>query len=69
MAAYETVTEGKGLADKREEKDDVIKGYRVDSETICPACREEEELDEITKGDVLTGNDSGLFSLVQRMKG
>ena len=45
------------MAYKREEKDDVIKGYRVDGETICPACMEEEELEEITKGDALTEDD------------
>jgi len=42
---------------RREEMDEVIKGYRVDDETICPACMEEEELEEITKGDVLTDDD------------
>ena len=26
------------MAYRYEEKDEVIKGYRVDDETICPAC-------------------------------
>jgi hypothetical protein len=30
-------------------------GYLVDAETICPPCLEEEELEEITDGNVLTG--------------
>ena len=45
------------MAYRHEEKDEVIKEYLVDGETICPACIEEEELEEITKGDVLTEND------------
>ena len=45
------------MAYRREERDEEIKGYRVDDETICPACTEEEELEEVTKGDVLTEND------------
>ena len=44
------------MACRHEEKGEVIRGYRVDGETICPACTEE-ELEEITKGDVLTEND------------
>ncbi len=44
------------MAYRREERDEEIKGYRVDVETICPACTEE-ELEEITKGDVLTEDD------------
>ena len=42
---------------RHEEKDEVIKGYRVDDEPICPACVEEEELEEVTKADVLTEDD------------
>ena len=45
------------MAYRREERDEEIKGYRVDDETLCPACTEEEELEEIAKGDVLTEND------------
>ena len=57
MATYKTATEIRGMAYRHEEKDEVIKGYRVNDETICPGCMEEEELEEITKGDVLTEND------------
>ncbi len=56
MGAYERGTELKRMAYRREEKDEVIKGYRVDGEAISLACTEEEELEEITKGDVLTEN-------------
>ena len=45
------------MAYRHEEKDEVIRGYRVGNETICPACMEEEELEKITKGDVLTQDD------------
>lgn len=44
------------MAYQHEEKDEVIKGYRVDHETICPGCLEE-ELEEMTRGDVLTEDD------------
>ena len=37
----------------REDKDEKIRGYVVDGETICPACTEEEELEEVTKENVL----------------
>ena len=45
------------MAYRHEEKDEVIKGYLVDDETICPACMEEEEVEEMSKGDVLTEDD------------
>jgi len=45
----------------------VIKGYRVDGEPICTACTEE-ELEEITKGDVLIENDLEEASFCARCK-
>jgi len=33
------------------------RGYLVDAEIICPSCLEEEELEEVTKGNVLTEDD------------
>ena len=42
---------------RREDKEEEIRGYVVDGETICPACTEEEELEEMTKEDVLTEDD------------
>ena len=45
----------------------MIKGYRVDDETICPACMEE-ELEDMTKGDVLTENDLEEESFCARYK-
>jgi len=35
----------------------MIKGYSVNDEIVCPVCMEEEELEEMTKGDVLTEDD------------
>ena len=57
MATYETGTEVKGMPYRRGDTDEEIRGYRMDSETICPACLEEEEFEEITKGVVLTEDD------------
>ena len=68
MATHEAGTEVKRVVYRHEEKDEVIKGYRVDDETICPACTEEEELEEITKGDVLTENDLEEESYCARCK-
>jgi hypothetical protein len=68
MATYERGTEAKGMPYMREETDEVIKGYRADAETICPACSEEEELEEMTKGDVLTENDLEEESFCARCK-
>jgi hypothetical protein len=41
------------MAYRHEEKDEVIRGYLADDDPIYPACMEE-ELEEATKGDVLT---------------
>ncbi len=68
MATCEAGTEVERMAYRHEEKDEVIKGYRVGGETICPACTEEEELEEITKGDVLTENDLEEESFCGRCK-
>lgn len=45
------------MPSQREDKDEEIRGYVVDGETICPACMEEEELEEMTKENVLTEDD------------
>ena len=50
-------TEVKRVPSQREDKDEEIRGYVVDGETICPACMEEEELEEMTKENVLTEDD------------
>jgi len=68
MATYETETEVKRMPYRREDKDEVIKGYVVDGETICPACMEEEELEEMTKEDVLTEDELKEESFCARCK-
>ena len=45
------------MSSRREDKDEEIRGYVVDGETICPACTEEEELEEMTKTDALSDDD------------
>jgi len=45
------------MAYRHKEKGEVIKGYSVNDEMVCPVCMEEEELEEMTRGDVLTEDD------------
>jgi hypothetical protein len=68
MATCEIGTEVRRMPSRREDKDEEIRGYVVDGETICPACMEEEELEEMTKGDVLTENDLEEESFCPRCK-
>ena len=34
-----------------------VRGFRIEDEIVCPDCIEEEEIEEITKSDLLTEDD------------
>ena len=43
---------GKVMPYQRDEEG--VRGFRIEDEIVCPDCIEEEEIEEITKSDLLT---------------
>jgi hypothetical protein len=46
---------GKVMPYQRDEEG--VRGFRIEDEIVCPNCIEEEEIEEMTKGNLLTEDD------------
>jgi hypothetical protein len=48
--------------------DEEVRGFRIEDEIVCPDCIEEEEIEEMTKGNLLTEDDLEDESFCDRCK-